>query len=367
MFTELLDKHFIPILLLILLTMILRNTRGSADRSQRWYWMTVICTAVLIAADALEAWASYDPSMRFWRIVFSVVGYIMRPATAASVAFILYPRNPPPFALWIPCLLNAAVYLTAFFSPVAFGFTETYNFSRGPLGYTVFIVSFFYLILCIVITSRRFRDRDHARERFVIYLCAVACFAAAVLDSETDGTHLNAVILISVVFLFFFLRAIDVNRDALTGLQNRKAFFEDVARLSTAVTAVASADMNGLKAINDAIGHEAGDEALRAIGKCMEAVSSKNIYTYRTGGDEFALLFIRLSEEPVKESLQKLSSLVTTRGYSISLGYAMRGQTFASTQDLIRWADERMYESKTLYYQDHQHDRRRGSARRPAP
>lgn len=356
---ELLDTLFIPLFLIAGFSLKLWSNRGASDGTLKYYWLTVISTLVLLVADSLESWSQLDPDRRFWRILFSVVGYTMRPVAALSIVLIIYPQEYRPSYLWIPCMVNMLVYSTAFFAPIAFGYSEQYGFVRGPLGYTVFVISFLYIVLCIWQTWRRFRDKDHSRERFVLYICAFACVAAALLDMETGGTHLNAVILISSVFLYMFLRSFDMNRDPLTGLLNRMAFFADSAKYSTAVSAVVSADMNGLKRINDVVGHEAGDEALKVIGRSMQDVTEKNILAYRIGGDEFALLFIRQDEEKVKQVIEKMDSLITAKGYSVSTGYAMRGNTFASIQDLIRWADENMYASKANYYKDNSHNRRK--------
>lgn len=359
MITEFLDKAFVPLFLIIGFSMKLWNSRGSTDRSLRYYWLTVICTLILIIADGLEYLARGNPEMRFWRILFSVIGYVERPTAAVSIVLIIYPHYRRPRYLWIPCLINLLVYCTAFFSPIAFGYAEDYSFVRGPLGYTAFVVSFFYILLAVWLTWKRFRDRDHTRERFVLYLSALACVGATLLDMETEGGHVNTAILISAVFLYMFLRSIDTNRDSLTGLLNRLSFFEDSARFNTSISGVVSVDMNGLKKINDTVGHEAGDEALKAIGKSLDAVSSRSMLAYRIGGDEFALLCIRQSEETVKQAIETLTASITAKGYTVSTGYAMRGSAFSSVQDLIRWADEAMYVSKAQYYRENGHDRRR--------
>ena len=364
MFAEFLDRYFIPLFLVIGFSMKLLSSRGTTDSNLRYYWLTVVSTVILIAADALEIRTQGSPDLRFWRIFFSVVGYTVRPAAALSIALIVYPRTHRPRFLWIPLVLNLAVYVTAFLTPVpettpiAFGFLDNYHFVRGPLGYTAFAVSFFYIAFSVWMTWKRFREKDHTGERFILYLCALACTAAAVIDMRTDGTHLNAVIIISAIFLYIFRRSIDANRDALTNLLNRMTFFEDSTRFSTSVSAVGSVDMNGLKTLNDVVGHEAGDAALKEIGKCLDEISNKNILVYRTGGDEFSLLFIRQPENTVHETMEKLKGLVRARGYTVSAGYAMRGGTFASIQDLIRWADENMYAEKAAYYREIRHDRR---------
>lgn len=363
MAAEFLDKYFIPLFLIAGFSMKLWSSRGSSDRSLRYYWLTVISTVILIAADTLESWTQGDPSLRFWRIFFSVVGYVIRPAAALSIALIVYPATHRPRLLWIPLALNFCVYMTAFFTPsIAFGYSRTYNFMRGSLGYSVFAVSFFYIAFAVWMTWRRYRRTDHTGERFILYLCAAACVAAAIIDMETDGTHVNAAIMISSIFLYMFRRSIDTNRDALTKLLNRMSFFEDCSRFGASISAVGSIDMNGLKTLNDVVGHEAGDAALKEIGRALDDVSGKNILAYRTGGDEFALLFIRQPENTVHGTLERVSGMVRARGYSVSTGYAMRGGKYASVQDLIRWADESMYADKAAYYSEIRHDRRRNGA-----
>jgi diguanylate cyclase (GGDEF)-like protein len=182
---------------------------------------------------------------------------------------------------------------------------------------------------------------------------------------KTDGGHLNSAILISSIFLYMFRRSIDTNRDVLTKLLNRMSFYEDCRRFNPSISAIGSADMNGLKIINDSIGYEAGDAALREIGKCLDEISSRNVYAYRTGGDEFALLFIRLPENKVHETMERVKGLVRNRGYSISTGYAMRGGTYMPVQELIRHADEDMYANKAKYYSEVIHDRRKNRPRQP--
>ena len=226
MIAEFLDKYFIPLFLIAGFSMKLWSSRGASDRSQRYYWLTVISTLILIVADTMEIWAQGDPALRFWRILFSVIGYVTRPAAALSIALIVYPSTRRPRLLWIPFAVNFGIYCTAFFSPIAFGFGDDYRFFRGPLGYSVFVVSFFYIFFSVWMTWSRYRRKDHAGERFILYLCAAACIAAAIIDMKTEGTHVNAAIMISSIFLYMFRRSIDTNRDVLTKLLNRMSFYE---------------------------------------------------------------------------------------------------------------------------------------------
>ena len=359
MAVELVYRHFLTLFLIVGFSMKLWHQRGSMDHSLRYHWLTILSTLILIVVDSGELWAAEDPSRRFLRILFSVIGYIMRPTAALSICLIVYPRTKRPFWLWIPNLINACIYCTAFFSDVAFYFGDTYHFGRGPLSYSVIWVSFSYIALAVIMTWWSFRRKDHTRERFILYVCAIACVCAALIDMEMESAHLNAAIIISSFFLYVFQRSIDTNRDPLTRLLNRISFYDDCIRFGASISAVASIDMNGLKYLNDSAGHEAGDEALKIIGMNLQEIRNKKIYPYRIGGDEFAILFIHQDEEVVAQVIKDLKQRIQARGYFISTGYSMRGLSSATVQDLIRWADEKMYKDKARFYQEYMHDRRR--------
>src|SRR5207237_9792363 len=83
--------------------------------------------------------------------------------------------------------------------------------------------------------------------------------------------------------------------DPLTGLTNRRTFFErlerDLAGRDGASLSVAIVDANGLKALNDGFGHAAGDEALVRVGGILQAGVREGDLVARIGGDEFAVLF----------------------------------------------------------------------------
>lgn len=353
------EKHFITIFLIVGFSMYLWRQRRTGEKEFRIHWMTVVSTIILIVADCFVVWAQEDPERRLWRLIFIVTGYAARPVAALSITLIVYPKEHKPRYLQIPFFLNLLVYCTAFFSPVAVSINENYQVVFGPLGYTVYSVCFFYIIYSVLTTWDRFKHEDHGRERFILYVCALACVIAALIDGDSDGDHVNAAIVASSIFLYMFLRFFDANRDPLTTLLNRMVFYEDCDRYSTAISAVASVDMNGLKKLNDAKGHEAGDEALKTIGQNLKAVGGRGILPYRIGGDEFILLFIRQDETAVEETLNRMKEGIAEAGYSVSVGYAMRKGRNDTVSEILRRSDEIMYMNKADYYRLNKHDRRR--------
>ena len=158
--------------------------------------------------------------------------------------------------------------------------------------------------------------------------------------------------------------------DELTGCLNRRAYEEELARLSEETQderlICASADVNGLKTANDSLGHVVGDGLLTAAAACLKNTFSTYGNVYRTGGDEFEILFRaddkqydRIQKELRKEIHSKEESLEVP--LSISIGYASRKDfPEKSIPELLKIADDRMYVNKRAYYEANGRDRRKG-------
>lgn len=288
----------------------------------------------------------------------SIAGYSLRPAAALGFLLAVWPVERRRWYLWVPVLLNALLYGTAFFIPLTFYFDENYLFHRGPLNWTTFALCLVYLILALLVVHQRFRERQSG-DSPVLYLCTLGCLGAAVADVFINTGSLVPAILISSLTFYQFLRAQGTDHDILTRLWNRMTFYKDCKRMKSAVTAVMSIDMNGLKAINDLQGHEAGDRALTTIGQALRNVMSRKVIAYRIGGDEFMVLFLRCGEEEIQKALTHLTDEVERAGLSVSVGVAHRQASGDSLEELIRRSDMRMYEDKRNYYQAH--DRRKGN------
>ena len=345
---EILYRHWVTIFTVLIFAIKLWPRKRFRNTETRYFWLTTLSTLILVAEDIIEVLCSEDPSLRTGRIFVSVIGYTMRSVAALSLLLVVIPHKKNKFIYWIPALATLVTSSTAFFSDIAFGYDKNYDFYRGPLGYVAFIVPILYVIILWVIVFKNFYERNSI-ERFIMPICAVFCLSASFLDAMYGGVRLNEAIIISGVFFYLVLYSNDIRRDTLTGLLNRQAFYDDCNLYNKSIEAAASLDMNGLKDLNDSLGHEAGDKALKEIGECMFKASNEKTLVYRVGGDEFIILFMHSDEKVIKDAVKKIASDVAEAGYSISTGYALRGPK-DTIEDVVRESDKLMYQEKADYY-----------------
>ncbi len=149
------------------------------------------------------------------------------------------------------------------------------------------------------------------------------------------------------------------NKDALTGVKSKHAFNVAEERINREIEqgksepfAVVVFDVNGLKKINDTLGHQAGDEYLRKSCRMICDVFSHSP-VYRTGGDEFVALLTGADYEVRNELMRDLHNLsavhIGTGGSVVSGGMGeFDPYRDHSIQDIFERADEAMYTEKML-------------------
>ncbi len=153
--------------------------------------------------------------------------------------------------------------------------------------------------------------------------------------------------------------------DELTKCFNRRAFMDDVKDMpGDSVYVYVSMDVNGLKPVNDTLGHAAGDELLQGAAECMKQCFGSYGKVYRMGGDEFAAI-IFVNARRLKRVQQEFSDTVDkwsgklVKSISISCGYVASDENdWESFDEIVKTADERMYETKAAYYSQKGVDRR---------
>ena len=179
-----------------------------------------------------------------------------------------------------------------------------------------------------------------------------------------------------LVFLYGSLRKLSIEQrtaharfahqathDSLTGLRNRPAVMDHVARklvdgeqeASLGGLALLLVDLDGFKAVNDNFGHDTGDELLKQVASRLEAALRDSDYVARLGGDEFLIVVPQVSDQETAERVGKKVIASVGAPYTLfgkeskitaSIGISMFPKDAREREALMKCADLALYEAK---------------------
>ena len=147
--------------------------------------------------------------------------------------------------------------------------------------------------------------------------------------------------------------------DSLTYAQNRNHFNEYIEQNRNKELhslGVIYLDLNGLKEINDKMGHIAGDTLIISASYALQEIFLDN--SYRVGGDEFVVIEQDVSELLFFDQYAKLLKRMKELEISVATGCVWK-ETCSNLSETLQEADQKMYEDKKRYYSLAENDRRR--------
>lgn len=144
--------------------------------------------------------------------------------------------------------------------------------------------------------------------------------------------------------------------DVLTGLYNRRFYEEEIKRLDTERNlpiSIIMGDVNGLKLINDAFGHNAGDELLQKAASAIRSACRTEDIVARWGGDEFVILLPKTKTEEADEIVKRikdqyLNVYVNAIRVSISFGWDTKRKNDEDILKVLKSAEDYMYKHKFI-------------------
>lgn len=151
------------------------------------------------------------------------------------------------------------------------------------------------------------------------------------------------------------LKYLSIN-DSLTGLHNRFLFEEELRRFSTGrfdPIGIVMCDLDGLKLVNDNLGHDLGDRLLIAAANLLKENFRTSDIVARIGGDEFAVLLPDCPSEVIEQICARMKQAMMNRYISdtniplmMSIGFATRDKKECSIEELLKEADVNMFNEK---------------------
>ena len=351
-------------------------------------------TCLLIAVSALTEWCGIhfdgNPNVPRWGIqVAKCADYILTPMAVGALVMQMHMHNRWQKALEVILVANTVFQVISALNGWMIQVDYENHYTHGPL-YGVYLITCLAIVALVVIQfmiyGRSFSRQNNKSLYSTMFLVVAAFFMQEILPAGNRTAYLGLSIGAILMFIhyseymqlatdeYLVEQQIRIDTDALTGVFSRMAYsdmlhhYETCAHLPEKLAAF-TIDINGLKAVNDRLGHDAGDELICGAARCIEKVFDGEGRCFRTGGDQFVVISEQMTEADAEMALLLLN---TESGnwhgkkagqLSMASGCALlANHPGVTAEQLVREADMAMYDAKAEYYQKTGNERR-GKAR----
>lgn len=367
------------------LSVLIRENDRLAKSDKRLLYLTY----ALIAISALAEWCGVQLDGRTdvpkWILVFvKTADYILTPLAGGALVVQMRIENRWRNAMLGILAANAVLQAVSAFTGWMVVVDEAHHYSHGPLyglymGLCLAIIAI--VIIEFILYGRSFRRQNRLSLYAIMLLVVIGIAIQEALPGDNRTSYISLALGAALMFIHYSeysQLAMDdtvseqqtqIDTDVLTGLFSRNVYSRTLKKLDSAGPlpkdlAAFTIDINGLKTVNDSLGHEAGDELIRGAAACIVNAFGTGRSCYRTGGDEFVVLtpmsreeatsvLMALNQETRRWRGEKAKSLSVSTGFALSQDYD--GLT---SEALVRESDKAMYEAKAAYYRKTGRDRR---------
>ncbi len=361
------------IISLIILVFVLINSYNRSDRMfpERKIFLILVVFNIFIIIVDIFGWAFNGLEGTTFIALntgFNWLGYLAAPAAPMLwllyVDFQIYHDEKRLRRLkWVLIALfaaNAALTTASLFTGWFFVIGPDNVYSRGLLFPVYTIFNFLLMINSVVILIINKRVL-HGRYFYSMLLFFVPPVIGMLLQTFIYGVSYNWVgMAISVLIFYLNVQNKNLNTDYLTGAYNRRRLeeYKESKQRNGAVEAPFSAimfDLDNLKQINDELGHDAGDEALKDTVDIIRHSIRESDFVARIGGDEFIIILNIESPNILKEAKKRIERNIAAfnkadiKPYKLSLSYGYRvydAKSGEKIDDFFKDIDSLMYMDK---------------------
>lgn len=362
--------------LAVLCILAYEDVRISAS-DRRLYYGTYAAIALSLLAEWTGVMMSGHDDIPTWVMRFvKCCDYAFTPMAGGALAAQMRVHNRLDKTLAAILIFNTVFQVVSAFTGwmVTIGPHNTYV--HGPL-YIVYMGVYMAIIVIVVLQFLRYGRSFPQQNRLSLWASAGVGVAGILAQEFLGGEVRTAYIALTLATALLYIHSSEfaqqraneriqqqqrqLTTDVLTGALSRHAYarvldaFSQEGELPDDLV-VFSIDANGLKLVNDSLGHEAGDELLQGGAECIMRCFQDRGGCYRVGGDEFVVL-AHMSIAEARTALRELERLTSqwhgdvADGLSLSAGFAAASEhPGLSCEELVVRSDEAMYAAKAAYY-----------------
>ena len=280
---------------------------------------------------------------------------------------------------------NILFQIASVFTGWTFYVDEQNIHCHGPL-YICYVIICAVAILFVILSFLEYGQHYENKNRLPLFSILVLLIISIAFQEGFGGEvrtdYLGMAIATIMLYIHYIeFKQISLDRDivqkeallttdSLTGALSRFAYMQVLSDYTDDKPVpdwliAFEADLNGLKGVNDSLGHSEGDKLLRGAGQVLKDVVADKGRVFRTGGDEFVIILdagLMSAEEADRLIRERAKAWKGLEGceLSFSIGHAA-AEEFPSYNllQLVHEADQRMYEDKAEYYSQPGHERRK--------
>ncbi|MDY5020845.1 MAG: diguanylate cyclase [Blautia sp.] len=302
--------------------------------------------------------------------------YIATPIAGVLFVRQVSQRNRLQKYMWILLAANAVFEVLSVFTGWSFYIDAENYYHHGPLYLiyvAVFILAIIFVLMEFLFYGRKYKRKNRFSLCAIIFLVCLGIalqeIIGGVLRTSIFALNMGSILLFIHYSEFqqqksdddIFYQKTLIDTDVLTGMLSRYAYTETMKEYSQKQIlpenlVVFVIDINGLKTVNDNMGHEAGDELICGAAACIAEALGPYGKCFRTGGDEFAAI-LEMDTKKTEEVLENLNRTAAKwKGkmvdhLSLSSGYAIAREYPEMTVDkIVNLADRMMYINKAEYH-----------------
>lgn len=340
-------------------------------------------TYAIVALASLMEWIGLcfngDMSVPVWLLrMVKCADYILTPVAGAALVINIESERIWKNIIKAVLVVNTLFQIISVFTGWMLTIDEKHFYSHGPM-YPCYMIIYSIVIVFIAVVfityGKNFPKQNRVSLYAILSLVFICIMTQEILGSEYRIAYLGLTLGMVMMFIhiteFSQLKSdekikkqmVAITTDTLTGVSSRYAYDKALKRLDSngqlpKTLIVFSIDINGLKRVNDILGHAAGDELICGAADCICNTFKSKGDCYRTGGDEF-IVFSHMNKDEAQKTLsllkqnaadwhgEKVGELNLSVGFACAMDFPE-----LSGEKLIIEADTAMYKEKAEYYHD---------------
>lgn len=355
------NYSFILVILALIFGVSLAFRSNYVNKYKNRYFICAVLVNIGILLSDIGRYAGEYYHLRYLHIVANIINYSLAPFLPYCIVLMNRKewKRAEKIAM-IPAVIVVLIALTSQQTRLLFYVDEANVYSRGPFFLVSLLISLLYFLMLTITSFREYRDADYSEKVYLLAILIMALSGVLLQAFLPSISSMWTTTGISLLLYYTFVLELSNKYDILTGVRNRRAYDTYKPNLVPSRNYLLLIfDINGLKPVNDNMGHEQGDKLIMGVADVL----AKSFYgigkIYRIGGDEFCIICDEKNEAEAAAALADMEQNIARANknrkdkLTLSVSYGMevhRADDTRDYQEVFNAADGRMYEMKQDFY-----------------